>query len=55
MTCIPDQSIQIKIVDYAASAVSPPSTAGTTMVLSDKAFGSIANSSATLINIEFQQ
>ncbi|KAL9326261.1 hypothetical protein ACSQ67_006906 [Phaseolus vulgaris] len=54
-TCIPDLSIQIKIVDYAASLVSPPSTAGTTMVLSDKAFGTIANASATVINIEFQQ
>ncbi|KAL6541622.1 hypothetical protein OROGR_011108 [Orobanche gracilis] len=54
-TCIPDQSIQIKIVDYAVSEVSPPSTNGTTMVLSDMAFSTIANSSATLINIEFQQ
>ncbi|KAJ1392367.1 RlpA-like protein, double-psi beta-barrel domain [Sesbania bispinosa] len=54
-TCIPDQSIQIKIVDYASSAVSPASATGTTIVLSDKAFGTIANTSATLINIEFQQ
>ncbi|KAG5027832.1 hypothetical protein JHK82_011466 [Glycine max] len=54
-TCIPDQSIQIKIVDYAATAVSPASAGGTTMVLSDKAFGTIANTSAALINIEFQQ
>ncbi|KAH1118043.1 hypothetical protein AAZX31_17G115200 [Glycine max] len=54
-TCIPDQSIQIKIVDYAATAVSPASAGGTTMVLSDKAFGTIANMSATLINIELQQ
>lgn len=54
-TCIPDQSIQIKIVDYADSAVSAPSFMGTTMVLSDKAFETIANISATLINIEFQQ
>ncbi|MED6132623.1 hypothetical protein PIB30_020799 [Stylosanthes scabra] len=46
-TCIPDQSIQIKIVDYAPTA--------TTLVLSDKAFGSLANTSAALINIEFQQ
>ncbi|KAK7264986.1 hypothetical protein RJT34_32601 [Clitoria ternatea] len=53
--CIPDQSIQIKIVDYAASAVSPSSAAGTTMVLSDKAFGTIANTSAPFVNIEFQQ
>ncbi|KAJ1390186.1 RlpA-like protein, double-psi beta-barrel domain [Sesbania bispinosa] len=54
-TCIPDQSIQIKIVDYASSAVSPPSVTGTTIVLSDKAFGTIANTTANLINIEFQQ
>nr|KYP51151.1 EG45-like domain containing protein [Cajanus cajan] len=54
-TCIPDQSIQIKIVDYAATAVSQPSATGTTIVLSDKAFGTIANTSATLVNIEFQQ
>ncbi|KAK7330164.1 hypothetical protein VNO77_24350 [Canavalia gladiata] len=54
-TCIPDQSIQIKIVDYAASSVSPPSDTDTTIVLSDTAFGTIANTSATLINIEFQQ
>ncbi|KAE9601844.1 hypothetical protein Lal_00040784 [Lupinus albus] len=54
-TCIPDQSIQIKIVDYVASAVSLPSINGTTMVLSDMAFGTIANASATFINIEFQQ
>ncbi|CAL0330525.1 unnamed protein product [Lupinus luteus] len=54
-TCIPDQSIQIKIVDYVASAVSLPSTNGTTMVLSDMAFGTIANISVTFINIEFQQ
>lgn len=54
-TCIPEQSIQIKIVDYASTAVSPPSAAGTAMVLSDKAFATIANASASLINIEFQQ
>lgn len=54
-TCHPGQSIQIKIVDYAASTVSNPSASGTTIVLSDKAFGTIANSSATFINIEFQQ
>ncbi|KAL2338323.1 hypothetical protein Fmac_012769 [Flemingia macrophylla] len=54
-TCIPDQSIQIKIVDYAATAVSQPSSAATTVVLSDKAFATIANTSATFVNIEFQQ
>ncbi|XP_019439767.1 PREDICTED: EG45-like domain containing protein isoform X2 [Lupinus angustifolius] len=54
-TCIPNQSIQIKIVDYVDSAVSLPSINGTTMVLSDMTFGTIANTSATFINIEFQQ
>ncbi|XP_054821715.1 EG45-like domain containing protein [Prosopis cineraria] len=54
-TCIPQQSIQIKIVDYAVSTVSTPSATGTTMVLSQKAFQTIANSSAAFINIEFQQ
>ncbi|KAI4344078.1 hypothetical protein L6164_011350 [Bauhinia variegata] len=54
-TCIPDQSIQVKIVDYASSAVSAASAPSTTLVLSDKAFATIANTSAALINIEFQQ
>ncbi|KAI9117508.1 hypothetical protein K1719_011674 [Acacia pycnantha] len=54
-TCIPQQSIQVKIVDYAVSTTSTPSATGTTMVLSQKAFQTIANSSAALINIEFQQ
>ncbi|KVI11634.1 EG45-like domain containing protein [Cynara cardunculus var. scolymus] len=47
--------IQVRIVDFALTAVSQPSIDGTTMVLSDTAFGTIANSSATSINIEFQQ
>ncbi|KAM0026275.1 putative rlpA-like protein, double-psi beta-barrel [Helianthus debilis subsp. tardiflorus] len=54
-TCVPDQVIQVRIVDFAPTAVSPPSYAGTTMVLSDTAFGTIANSTALSINIEFQQ
>ncbi|KAF5802834.1 putative rlpA-like protein, double-psi beta-barrel [Helianthus annuus] len=54
-TCVPDQVIQVRIVDFALTAASPPSYAGTTMVLSDTAFGTIANSTALSINIEFQQ
>ncbi|KAJ9163151.1 hypothetical protein P3X46_022850 [Hevea brasiliensis] len=54
-SCQPGQTIQIKIVDYALSTTTPPSASGTTIVLSETAFGNIANSSATSINIEFQQ
>ncbi|XP_024180929.1 EG45-like domain containing protein isoform X2 [Rosa chinensis] len=54
-TCIPDTTIQIRIVDYAAGVASKPSADGTTMVLSQTAFAAIANSTATSINIEFQQ
>ncbi|CAL5443156.1 unnamed protein product [Camellia sinensis] len=52
--CVPDQTIQIRIVDYAPAAASTPSATGTTMVLSETALGVIANSSANSINIEFQ-
>ncbi|KAK1434706.1 hypothetical protein QVD17_00455 [Tagetes erecta] len=54
-TCVPDQVIQVKIVDFAVTAASRPSYDGTTMVLSDTAFGTIANSSALSVNIEFQR
>ncbi|KAJ4843478.1 hypothetical protein Tsubulata_035350 [Turnera subulata] len=55
--CNPDQIIQVKIVDYAPSLPSPPSASGTTIVLSEIAFGSIADPSTApaSINIEFQQ
>ncbi|XP_062165188.1 EG45-like domain containing protein [Alnus glutinosa] len=53
-TCIPGQTIQIRIVDRAFNSVSRPSRDGTSMVLSTTAFGTIAKSSATSINIEFQ-
>ncbi|XP_052199882.1 EG45-like domain containing protein isoform X2 [Diospyros lotus] len=52
--CVIGQTIQIRIVDYGPTAVSPPSISGTAMVLSQTAFGIIANSSAPFINIEFQ-
>lgn len=54
-TCIPDKTILIKIVDYVGSLVSDPSALGTTMVLSQTGFAAIANSTASSINIEFQQ
>ena len=54
-SCIPGQTIQIKIVDRAQTSVSRPSSKGTSMVLSAAAFRAIANASASLINIEFQQ
>ncbi|PON41603.1 Expansin [Trema orientale] len=54
-TCIPDNTILIKIVDYAGSLASTPSAPGTTMILSQTGFGAIANSTALSINIEFQQ
>ncbi|KAJ7958738.1 EG45-like domain containing protein [Quillaja saponaria] len=54
-TCIPDQTIQIKIVDRALTSASKPSRAGTSIVLSTTAFKAIADASASLINIEFQQ
>ncbi|KAF7847555.1 hypothetical protein BT93_L2844 [Corymbia citriodora subsp. variegata] len=59
-TCIPERTIQIKIVDYAlssssAAAASKQSVTGATLVLSQTAFGAIANSSMASINIEFQQ
>ena len=54
-TCNPGQTIQVRIIDRAESSASRPSRAGTTMVLSNTAFGTIANPSASSINIEFQQ
>ena len=54
-TCIPGQTIQIRIVDRALSSVSRPSRDGATMVLSKTAFGMISKPTAPVINIEFQQ
>lgn len=54
-TCIPNQMIQIRIVDYAPASVSRPTVDGSTLVLSNTAFGSIANSSAASVNVEFRQ
>ncbi|KAK6927488.1 RlpA-like protein, double-psi beta-barrel domain [Dillenia turbinata] len=54
-TCVPGQTIQIKVVDYALSSSSRPSANGATIVLSTTAFQDIARSSASSINVEFQQ
>ncbi|XP_041028211.1 EG45-like domain containing protein [Juglans microcarpa x Juglans regia] len=55
-TCVPGETIQIRIVDRALTSVSRPiSKDAATIVLSTTAFGTIANLSATFINIEFQQ
>ncbi|KAF1002439.1 hypothetical protein AG4045_011677 [Apium graveolens] len=54
-TCKLDQTIQVRIVDYAPNSTSKPSISGTTMVLSVTALNTIAVSSPSSINIEFQQ
>ncbi|XP_057507436.1 EG45-like domain containing protein isoform X1 [Actinidia eriantha] len=54
-TCDPEQTIQVKIVDYALTVESDPTVPGTTIVLSEIALATIANSSSPSINIEFQQ
>ncbi|KAK2987364.1 hypothetical protein RJ640_007051, partial [Escallonia rubra] len=53
-TCIPGQTIQIRIVDRAQTSKSRPLKDGTTMVLSTTAFQTIANPSSTSMNVEFQ-
>ncbi|KAK3025737.1 hypothetical protein RJ639_042506 [Escallonia herrerae] len=50
-TCIQGQTIQIRIVDHVTK---PASADGTTMVLSETAFGTIANATAASMNVEFQ-
>nr|XP_017252958.1 PREDICTED: EG45-like domain containing protein [Daucus carota subsp. sativus] len=54
-TCKLDETIQVKIVDYAPTAISKPTASGTTMVLSATALDAIAVASPASINIEFQQ
>ncbi|KAG1346179.1 EG45-like domain containing protein [Cocos nucifera] len=51
--CVDGQTIQVVILDHAATLNSMPSTNGTTMVLSTTAFGMITQQSVELINIEF--
>ncbi|KAK9274394.1 hypothetical protein L1049_019208 [Liquidambar formosana] len=54
-TCIPGQTIQVEIIDRALSSASRPSNNGATIVLSNTAFGTIANASASSINVEYLQ
>ncbi|CAL1375112.1 unnamed protein product [Linum trigynum] len=54
-TCIPGQTIRVRVVDRALSSVTRPSRGGTTLVLSTSAFAAIANGSPGAINIEYQQ
>ncbi|XP_050213585.1 EG45-like domain containing protein [Mercurialis annua] len=53
-TCFPDKIITVKIVDYAESSVSKPSSSGATIVLSEAAFRQIGQLSASQVNVEFQ-
>ncbi|XP_021912107.1 EG45-like domain containing protein [Carica papaya] len=48
--CDTSTTIQVKIVDIAPSTFS-----GTTIVLSETAFGAIAGSATGVLNVEFQQ
>ncbi|KAG6772762.1 hypothetical protein NC652_017854 [Populus alba x Populus x berolinensis] len=54
-TCLPDQMVQVRIVDRAQTSRSEPSSDGVTIVLATPAFGTIADPSAPSINVEFQQ
>ncbi|XP_022882261.1 EG45-like domain containing protein [Olea europaea var. sylvestris] len=54
-TCIPGETIQVKIVDRAQTSVSRPTRGGVTMVLSNTAFRTIGRPPATSMNIELQQ
>ncbi|KAL3745064.1 hypothetical protein ACJRO7_014212 [Eucalyptus globulus] len=59
-TCISNCTIQVTIVDYALSSTSAAaapkqSVRGTTLVLSQTAFGAIGNPSVTSIDIKFQR
>ncbi|XP_042001875.1 EG45-like domain containing protein [Salvia splendens] len=54
-SCVPGKIIQIKIVDRAQTATSPPSRYGSSIVLSDTAFAAIANPTVDYLNVEYQQ
>ncbi|CAN1271145.1 EG45-like domain containing protein [Linum perenne] len=55
-SCKPGQIVQVKIVDRAQTLVSQPPFKGTTIVLSQTAFGIIADSTAsTAINIDYEK
>ncbi|KAL7122225.1 hypothetical protein ACP275_01G031300 [Erythranthe tilingii] len=52
---IPGETIQVRIVDRAHTSVSRPSRDGTSLVLSNTAFQTIANPAVPYLNIDFQQ
>lgn len=55
-SCVPGSTIQVKIVDRAATAVSKASSRGAALVLSTTAFDQLVRPpSTTSINIMFQQ
>ncbi|XP_023546766.1 EG45-like domain containing protein [Cucurbita pepo subsp. pepo] len=54
-SCVPDQIIQVTIVDRAISTVTKPARGDTTMVLSTTAYKSIVQGSVSLVNIEFRE
>ncbi|XP_023538325.1 EG45-like domain containing protein [Cucurbita pepo subsp. pepo] len=55
MSCVPDQTIQVTIVDRAISTVSKPAKAATTMVLSTTAYKSIVQRNVAFVNVEFRE
>jgi hypothetical protein len=54
-SCIQGAQVQVRILDRAQTSVARPSQGGTTMVLSDRAFGMIVGNNIGSVNIEFQQ
>lgn len=54
-SCVPGQTIQIRIVDRAQTSSSRPSREGSSIVLSDTAFQTIANPAVNYLNIEYKQ
>ncbi|KAL8521914.1 hypothetical protein ACS0TY_012169 [Phlomoides rotata] len=55
LACKPGQTIQIRIVDRAETSVSRPSRPGSSLVLSNTAYQTIADPAVPYLNIEFQQ
>ncbi|GER46907.1 EG45-like domain containing protein [Striga asiatica] len=53
--CVPNQTIQVRIVDRALTSVSRPVQEGATLVLSSVAFAAIADPRIPFVNIQFEQ
>ncbi|CAA0810639.1 EG45-like domain containing protein 2 [Striga hermonthica] len=53
--CLPNQTIQVRIVDRALTAVSRPLADGANLVLSTTAFDAIVGAPIPLVNIQFEQ